>query len=297
MRNAAPLLLAALLTFSASAAAHITVTVAPLDQPLVVGVPTEVTVHFSEPCFEVLPQEAQGQDSVSSGLTPDAPTTFTWVGENVPFTTAMCDPTTVPLALVEADAKLTLTAEPDAPGLTNITLPVTSYLGGSTTPGETVNLIVQVAYFANATLKIGTPAGTGATRIVPVTLTYSANAQTNLTLAGSATSGTLTGLPAKTELVVPSTLNKTLLTKTFNATFASAGAASTLTVTATLAPKAGGPVKTFTTTLAVPAYNSTATGDGHDHTHSEEPKKTPLPLPVLVIGLGAALFVARRRLA
>ncbi len=288
------LAVATLLALAASASAHVTATVDPLAAPLVVGVPTTVTVHLSEPCAEVVPQELQGQDTVAVGLMPDSSTTITGLGETVPFASAQCDPTAVPLALVRADAKLTLTAGPNAPGLTNLTLLVTSYLGGGATPGASVGLAATVAYFANATLVVGPTMTVGNLTTVPVRLTYAANAATRLTLAATASTGKVSGLPAGETLFSPAASNKTTLTRSWNATFTRDGAKTAdLTFIATLAPKAGGAAAaTVTKILTIPGL----VGASASTSPAVSSKTSPLPLPFLAL-VGAALVASRRRFA
>lgn len=73
MRNVPAVLAALLVILAAPSLAHITTSVAPLAAPLVVGVPTAVEVTFSEPCFEVVPQEAQARTASRRASTPVHP--------------------------------------------------------------------------------------------------------------------------------------------------------------------------------------------------------------------------------
>ena len=300
MTKSLPLLAAAAFLLAATPAqAHVTTTVDPLSGPLVVGVPTQVTVHFSEPCFEVIPQEAQGQDTVASGLAPDAPATVAWTGQEVAFTSDLCDFTAVPFALVRATATLTLVASASAPGLTAFDLPVTSYLGNGTEPGDVVPLNVTIAYHANGTLAAAEAAGHdahGNATAIPLTLTldYTTNAESVLTIEAASTSGSVAAI-APADVTPPSFDSKANASRTVTTLFTPPAewTSADLTFKAFLAPKAGGekvPVGTATLTLA-----NDAAGEAHDEEHGhEDAEESPAPV-FAYVGLGLAALAALRR--
>ncbi len=294
---------ASLLLAAVPAQAHVTTTVDPLSAPLVVGVPTEVTVHFSEPCFEVLPQEAQGKDTVASGLAPDTPTLVAWTGQEVPFTSDLCevDPAFTTVAVVKATAKLTIVATASAPGLVPFDLPVTSYLGNGTEPGGSVPLNVTVAYYANGTLSASEAAGHAAHQgngtAIELILDYATNADSLLTVEATSSTGEI--LPIDTVAVSPPSFsNKTRGAANATAHFTPPAEWSTadLTFKAYLTPKAGGakvPVGVATLTLANDAAADTH-GDGEGHEHDDEAKDSPAPVFAFV-GLGLVALAAMRR--
>lgn len=300
------LVIAAALAVAAPAAAHITVTVDAVTAPLVVGVPTNVTVHFSEPCFEVLPQEAQGQDTVMAGLSPDAPATMSWAGETVPFTTDMCETNPDPadpfgVAAVRTSAILTITPSADAPGLTNLTLPVTSYLGGGSEPGEVVDLAVTIAHYANGTLVAQTAghAAHGANgNAIELVFDYTTNAESLLTIEATSSVGEVHEIDA-TRVTPPAFDNRSSAQVKVPATFEPPAnwTHADLTFTAYLTPVAGGPrIEVATARLAL-ANEDSGHGEEHDdgHVHDEAAEDTPGPAFALVALALVALAAARRR--
>lgn len=301
-----PAAILAVLALAAPAAAHVTTTVEPLAGPLVVGQATNVTVHFSEPCFEAVPQEAQGQDTIMAGLDPGAPSFIHWAGETVPFSMQQCDATAVPLAQVRATATLTLAPTADAPGLTPLALPVTSYLGGGTQPGENVTLDVTIAHHANGTLRALEARGHDAHAaahhasngtMLALVVEATTNAPSLLTFEARASTGEVQAIDA-IAFDPPAYRNESTSQVEAMARFTPPAqwSEATITFAAYLTPTVGGPrvpVGNATVTLANEAAHEDGHGDGHDHTHAQEdtpgPGSAPLALAI------AALAWARRR--
>lgn len=296
------LALAAVLVFlAAPVGAHVTVTVDPLTAPLVVGVPTEVTVRFSEPCFEMPIEAASGNDQLTAALAPGAPAYVTGAGETVPWSMDGCEPSTAPTDFggkVRQAAILAIVVDASAPGLSNLTIPVT-YVNANGESTEGVPLNVTVAYHANGTLAASEATGHGhepanaTSHAITLALTYVTNAESVLTVEATTTSGEVAAI-SSVLVTPPSFDNKTSAVANLTATFTPPAqwTESTLTFKAYLTPRASDakvPVGTATLMLA----NDAEDGAHTEHEH-EDAEASPAPA-FAFIALGLLAFASFRR--
>lgn len=297
------LAVAALLSFlAAPGSAHVTVGAEPYTEPVVVGQPFNLTVLFSEPCFEMPIELATGNDELTAILDPTAPAYATsTAGQTVPWTIEDCDPTDPTGRLVQA-ALLTVVVDSFAPGLTQVAIPV-NYRNANGESGGKHDVNVTIAYFANGTLSAAAPTGhdathaSGTSTLVELTLDYATNAESVLTVEATTTSGAIAPI-AEATLTPPSFDNKSrgLTTVTAVVTPPAEGGSADLTFKAFLAPKAGGDkVQVGLATLRI-THAAPETHDGHsdeEHEHAED-KESPAPVFAFV-GLGLLAFAALRR--
>ena len=295
------LLAAAVLLVALPAAAHVTVDVDPLTGPLQVGVPTDITVLFSEPCFEMPIELATGNDELTAILDPTAPSYVTsTAGQTVPWTIADCPPTDPTARLVQA-ASLTVVIDAFAPAFTNVSIPV-NYRNANGESGEAALLNVTVAHYANGTLTASKAdhdahgARTHNGTAIKLTLDYSTNAESLLTFEVETSTGEVHEIDA-VRVSPPSFKNESSSEVDVLAAYEppAGWTSAELTFTAYLTPVAGGarvPVGNATLALANDDDHGAGGHDADGHAHDE--KDAPAPAFALV-GLAMLAFAARRR--
>lgn len=311
MRNLLLVLLTAMLAVPA-AQGHVTVNVDPVSAPVVVGQPFNVTVRFSEPCFEMPIEMAAGNDRLTAALDATAPAyAAALAGETVPWTIEDCDPTEVPLSYVRQAAQLTVVIDASAPALTNLSLPV-NYIDANGGSGGAANLAFSVAYFAQANLTAKPAqgdhaghAGANATTIELV-LDYATNAVSLVTIMAVASTGEVHEVEAF-ELSPPSFgSNATTATRTLYAGFEPPAQWSTadVTFTASFAPVVndtmGTAIEVATASLTLEnehaGHDGEHAGDDHDHgTHDHGDEEAPAPAFLFAIAAVGLAIVLRRR--
>lgn len=206
--------------------------------------------------------------------------------------------------MVRNTATLTITATAGAPGLVNLTLLVTSYLGGGSEPGENVSLSLMVAHFANGTLTASKAtsghgshgAGNGTAMAIGLALDYTTNAESLLSFEAKTSAGEVREIDA-TRVSPPSFQNKTRSQVAVVASFEPPAqwAEARLTFTAYLTPVVGGArVPVGNATLALENDDAEVGHDADGHVHDEDGKDTPAPA-VALVGLALLAFAARRR--
>lgn len=309
MTKSLALVLLAALAVAIPATAHVTVNVDPVTAPLAVGVPTNVTVRFSEPCFEMPIELATGNDELTSILDPTAPGYVTGSGQSTAWGIDLCDPTD-PLGRVDVGVPLTLVVDATAPGLTNISIPV-NYLNANGESGEAALLNLTVAYFANGTLAAGKAEESGHDapgdavhaegQSLHLTLDYTVNAPSLLTFEAVASTGEVHELDAVT-VNPPSFTNQSRGELEVNATFEPPAnwTAADLTFTAYLTPTVGGPrVQVASTQLTLrndeAGHDDADDHDADGHTHEEDGNSIPSPAFALLAVALVAIVALRRR--
>ncbi|MFA5943901.1 MAG: hypothetical protein WC876_05490 [Candidatus Thermoplasmatota archaeon] len=290
MNRTVALVLAGLLavTVLPAAAAHVTVTSVPPNEPLKPGIPTAIPVTVSVNCAIYVAEYSTAQvESLDLALVATAdgvepPTYLPFVGETIPFTIDMCDPTS---ANVQGAGTVTITPSNLAPAFQPI--PLQPGAVGETNEGG--NFTLEVAYAWSAKLlETNLTAGEPGLLVFEVT----ANADTVLKLKAVGH-----GLTVPAEVDVPSPLRNGQATRRVEVAV-TADHGGTYEVTVAAAAKGrdatGSP---FTLSLAaLPARNATADhGAMADDHHNEESKDSPAPVaPLLAVAL-LVLALRRRR--
>jgi hypothetical protein len=290
MKTTLPLLVLAVLaiTFLPAAAAHVTVTSVPPTGPIPAGQPSVITVTLSSLCPVVAAEYAQ-KPALELALVPDAegrepPAYLPFVGEVVPFTVDMCDPTTLN---VETTGTITVTPSAMAPAFQDI--PLQPGAIGETNEGGEFTLQVAYAWSAKV-VSANLTEGQNGTLVLEVT----ANADTILKLSSDHLH-----VPAEVEVASP-LLTGNLTRRVEVPVMAMHGGAAQVTVSAVAkgkpatGPTTGSPVVLTATVL--PALNTTEHGEHAEHDHEAATKDSPAPVGALTgVGLLALALAMRRR--
>jgi hypothetical protein len=287
------------------AAAQATVTATAPADPIMPGSTLTVPVTFSADCATVLTEyDASGTTELEIELKEGGPAWLTGVGDTIPFSFDMCDPTS---ATVESTGNLVLTAASTAPGLK----PFNVEVGAKGEEGSTT-VSILIAYVGSFSFESEGPEfmldeGNGTASFV---LNYTGNADSMgmIEVTGEPEFGTIEGLPPTLDLDSPLTDNLTSrripLEFTYHANPGANFSMDMVTLSVMAHAKDDPSLMTEPQTIMfhfmmmdhdMMGHEGHEEGE-HDHSTHEHGSNVPgFDLALVVVAALAVAFVARRR--